>query len=209
MTATLTSPTLLTTPLASPTPAAMPELYRLSVAQYEAMIDAGLFVGESLELIDGLLVKKMPQNPPHAFSLSLTKRQIERRLPDDWHTRIQAPISVPGGAPEPDLVVVNMDERTLGGRHPTASDIALLVEIADTSLAYDTGFKVRLYAAVRVPVYWVVDVVNRVVLVYTDPRGSGDAADYATVHTYRTGDTVPFTVTGVGATPVPVADLLP
>lgn len=184
---------------------AMPEPYRISVPQYEAMIDAGVFDGQPVELLHGLLVRRMTQNPPHAFCLSRLKRQIERRLPADWHTRIQAPIATPDSAPEPDLVAVTMDEDALGRRHPTAADLALVVEIADTSLATDTGVKMRLYASVRVATYWVIDVVHRAVLVHTDPHGSGDTADYATVHTDRPGDAVPLPF----GTPVAVADLLP
>lgn len=77
-----------------------------------------------------------------------------------------------------------------------------MIEVADTTLATDRGWKRRLYAEARIAVYWIVNIVDRVVEVHTDPHGTRDTADYATIHIYQPGDAIALTIAG------PVAALI-
>jgi Uma2 family endonuclease len=184
--------------------------YRFSVDQYERLDGLGIFGWEDrVELLDGFVIRRPIINPPHATAVENFRDVLPLLLPPGWHARGQVPITLPTSQPIPDGSVARGSRPDYAARHPNPSDLAVVVEVSDTSLTDDRRDKAQLYAAAGVVEYWIVNLIDRQVEVYTDPQGSGDAADYATAHTYRPGDTVPFTVTGVGATPVPVADLLP
>jgi hypothetical protein len=161
-----------------------PPIHRISVQQYERMIDAGVFVkGPKLELIEGLLVLKMTQNPPHNFCVGEFMDFLQESIPDSWHLQVQSPLAVLDSRPEPDLAVLPFPRRDLGVRHPRGDETALVVEVADTSLEYDRGVKARLYAAGRVPVYVIVNIPERTVEIYSEPDGAGEMAHYRTLRT--------------------------
>jgi Uma2 family endonuclease len=183
-------------------------LTRISVEQYHRMIDSGAF-GEDdpIELLEGLVVDKMPKRRPH----SLATRRIDRRLSDvipaGWDVLNQEPITLDDSEPEPDVSVVrgSGDEYH---EHPGPEDIGLLVEVADTTLALDRR-KGRIYARARIPVYWIVNLPDRCVEVYSAPRGSGGRATYSKQAIYRDGDSVPVPLAGRRVAEIPVSDLLP
>jgi Uma2 family endonuclease len=86
--------------------------------------------------------------------------------------------------------------------------VALVVEVADSSLEFDRGWKRRIYAA-HAGLYWVVNLIDRVVEVYSVPQGDGDQANYTVSRTYGSTDAVPLTVGEHEVALVPVAGLLP
>ena len=92
---------------------------------------------------------------------------------------------------------------------PRARDVALLVEVSDTTYAKDSGPKLRRYASFRIPVYWIVNLNRRIVEVRTGPFSKGKPAGYAVCHTYREGDTIPVELDGQEVGRVAVSDLLP
>ena len=96
-----------------------------------------------------------------------------------------------------------------GTRLARAEDVALLVEVADTSYAKDSGPKLRRYASFRIPVYWIVDLNRRIVEVRTQPFGKGKQAGYARCDVYQKHDQVPVVLDGREAGRIAVADLLP
>jgi Uma2 family endonuclease len=87
--------------------------------------------------------------------------------------------------------------------------VALLVEIADTSYAKDSGPKMRPYATFQIPVYWIVDLNRRVVEVRSQPFGKGKQAGYARCDTYFEHELVPVVLAGVDVGRIAVAELLP
>src|SRR5438128_2201088 len=132
------------TPSASGLPAAKPEdfIWRLSVAQYHEMIQAGILTADDpVELLEGWLVYKMPKNPPHRISVRLTQRALEAVVPAGWYVDAQEPITLADSEPEPDVMIVRGDTRQYRNRHPGAADVALVVEVADTTLERDRGAK--------------------------------------------------------------------
>ena len=96
-----------------------------------------------------------------------------------------------------------------GTRLARADDVALLVEIADTSYAKDSGPKLRRYATFRIPVYWILDLKRRIVEVRTLPFGEGKTAGYARCDIYQEHDLVPVVLDGAEVGRAAVADLLP
>ena len=94
-------------------------------------------------------------------------------------------------------------------RHPGPEDIGLLVEVAETSLDRDRGWKKRIYAVARIPVYWIVNLVDRQVEVFTNPSGPGEQPDYGACQVFLPGDQVPVVLDRNEVGRIAVHDLLP
>lgn len=142
-----------------------------SVEEYYRMAEVGI-IGrdERVELIDGRIVAMNPIGSPHAWCANRTTRVFARR--DDCMVSIQNPIRLgDNGEPEPDLVV--MRPETPMDRHPRSEDILLVVEVADSSLAYDRRTKAPLYARHGIPELWIADLGGERVEVHREPSASG------------------------------------
>lgn len=182
----------------------------LTVEQYHAMIRSGaLNGGDSIELLEGWLVNKMIKNPPHSASTAKTRRQLNAVIPDGWSVDSQEPVTTLDSEPEPDVAVIRGLREEYVERHPGPEDIGLLVEVADTSLDRDRGWKKRIYAAAAIPAYWIVNLVERQVEVFTEPSGPGDGPDYETRQVFLPGDQVPVVLDGKEVGRIGVDDLLP
>ena len=148
-------------------------MFQLTVDQYHELIRSGaLTPSDPVELLEGLLVFKMPKNGPHSTATGKTRRAVEPLLPAGWHYRAQEPITLADSEPEPDGAVVRGGLDDYATRHPTPAEVALVIEVADSSLDRDRGTKLRSYARAGVRVYWIVNLINRQVEVYTDPDQS-------------------------------------
>jgi Uma2 family endonuclease len=199
---TLTRPVL---PLPKPA-----DVYRLTVDQYDRMVEQGV-LGEDdpVELLGGILVRKMPKKPGHVIATDDLRKQLERILPAGWHLRKDDPVRIPDyDEPEPDLAVVRGHSRTYGKRHPEPGDIALLVEVAETTLAKDRGEKMSAYSRAGVPVYWIVNLTRRagVVEVYTRPTRT---RGYRTCEYHKAGHEIAVTIEAREVGRIAVADFLP
>jgi Uma2 family endonuclease len=212
-TATAPPVSTLTPPATSPRPLTYgldPSAYRFTVDQYHRMIDAGI-LGEDdpVELLEGYLVLKMPRNPPHDGTIQLIQSVLTALLPAGWSLRTQLAITLNDSEPEPDFVVVRGHPRMYLTRHPNPADIGLLIEVANTSLQRDLADKARVYARAGIPAYWVIDVANGAVQVFTQPSGPTAAPAYASHQTVHPPAAVPLTLDGTAIGPMPAADLLP
>lgn len=193
--------------LSSPPPLASPALHRFTVDEYERIIAAGALEDPArVELIDGYMVDKMAKNPEHSFSATATHRAILDRLPDGWLARKEEPVRIPAyDEPEPDVAVVRGINADYRHRLPTAADVGLLVEVSDSTLSQDRGKKLSAYAQARIPVYWIVNLVDRQVEVYSRPiKGR-----YQSRAVFKPGEQVPITIGRQRLRPVPVDDILP
>lgn len=162
-------------------------LAQLSVAQYHAMRDAGILdEDDAVELLEGLLVRKMTKLPPHSVATTLVKDALARVIPSVFHLRAQEPVTTTDSEPEPDVAVVRGSPRDYLARHPSSSEVALIVEVADDSLKRDRGTKLRLYARAGIPEYWIVNLRARIVEVYRDPRSD----EYGTREDFSPGSSV-------------------
>jgi Uma2 family endonuclease len=203
---------VLTLPAVPSSPADLfpPILYQLSIAQYHAMLQQGILKDEDrVELLEGYLVTKMGKNPPHATGLRLLRRALGRLLPGGWFLDTENPVTTPDSEPEPDVAVVRGMEEQYSARHPGPADVGLLVEVADTTLPTDRGLKLRLYARSGIPVYWIVNLNDRQVEVYTDPSGPADEPTYRHRQDYGPDAVVPIILDGQERASLAVRDLLP
>lgn len=205
-------------PTAPAVPARLPQkpitylfypLYRFRVEQYEKMIEAGVLTSEDrVELIEGIVIQKMTQHPPHAVAIDYALDVLRPLLPDGWRLREQKSIQLSDSAPEPDLVVVRGPLQRYETRHPRPADIAVVIEVADTTLEGDRQAKGRMYARARIAVYWIVNLVERQLEVYTEPKG-GKSPAYRRRTDYRHDAKAPLVIAGSEVGRVPVDDLLP
>ena len=133
--------------------------YRISLRQFEKMVDAGVFRdGDHVELLEGILVDKMTKHPPHNFTVSKIADVFRSVASLDWV--VQEEKSVVLGRfsrPEPDIAIARGPRERYRSVCPRAADLAVLIEVADTSYAKDRGSKWRKYAASKILVYWIVN----------------------------------------------------
>jgi Uma2 family endonuclease len=175
------------------------------------MIQAGI-LGEddNVELLQGWIVPKMGRNPPHDAMISVIMTDVfPLRVPKGWFCRGQSAVTITASEPEPDIAVIRGRTRDYFGRHPGPGDMALVIEVADSSLARDRTVKAEIYAAAAVPVYWIINLVDNQIEVYTDPTGPDPAPVYRVRQDYQIGDMVPFVIDGRELGPIPAQELLP
>ena len=182
---------------------------RFSVSCYHEMIAGGIF-GEDdrLELINGWIVDKMTINPQHANCVRTLNRLLGRIFTDDaWVVGCQDPITLTTSEPEPDLFIAIGLGKKYRDTHPTPKDVALVIEIADTSLVFDQTIKLMMYAAAKIPQYWVVNLLEKRVEVFTLPRG-GQNPTYKMQQNYAIETDVPLVLRGQELGSLPVREFL-
>jgi Uma2 family endonuclease len=184
------------------------ETRRWRRVEYDRLVDLGMFEGERLELLNGLLVLREPQGSPHAATVSLIGQVVATAFGPGWHPRLQMPLALDDNSePEPDVAVVAGGPRDYLGAHPVTA--ALVVEVAGSNLRLD-HVKSGLYARAGIQDYWIANLPDRVLEVHREPHPVAEAAHgwvYRSVELLRP----PATVTPLGAptTLIRVADLLP
>jgi Uma2 family endonuclease len=186
-----------------------PELYRFTVDQYEQMGEAGILTEDDrVELVEGLLYQKPMKKGPHSIACRETASALTRLAPaESYFVTREDPVNIPGraGMPEPDVSVVRGHSRDYV-EQPVASDVPLVAEVADKSrLAIAQGEKLRSYAGGGIPVYWIVNLVDRQVEVYTSPGPTG----YASRVDFKPGQQVPVVIDGHQLGQIAVDDILP
>jgi Uma2 family endonuclease len=183
---------------------------RWSRAEYERLVACGIFrPGERLELLSGALVVAEPQSSRHATAIDLAADALRVAFGAGWRVRVQMPVALDEESePEPDLSVVPGPPRSYRDAHP--SRVALVVEVAESSLDLDRRDKAGLYARAGLPEYWIVNLPARVVEVHRSPAPDAGAPygwRYGSVAALGAGDAVsPLAVPGAS---IAVADLLP
>ena len=196
-----------TTPVTYGLDASIP---RWSVARYQRMIDAGILAPEDkVELLENYVVLKMPRNPLHDGTTHRISKRLGKRLPAGWDLRIQSAVVLADSQPEPDLAVVRVDPADYTTRHPTPADVGQLIEVADSSLLRDQRDKTRIYARAAIPVYWIINLVDRRVEVYTQPSGPVSVPAYHSFQIYQPGDAVPIVLDGNTVGTFPADEMLP
>ncbi|HXG09571.1 MAG TPA: Uma2 family endonuclease [Gemmataceae bacterium] len=193
----------------SPTPWVPPfPVYRFTVEQYHRMIETGILTKDDrVELLEGWIVPKMPHSPPHDGTVWLVQTALLARLPPQWILRVQSAITTLDSEPEPDLVVARGPGLRYFTSHPQPDDIPLVVEVSDTSLQEDRDGKGRLYARAGIPVYWIVNLPESKVEVYTEPR-AGKRPAYRQRTDYKTPKSLPLVLEGQQVARIGLRELL-
>jgi Uma2 family endonuclease len=151
---------------------ALPALRRFSADEYERMGEAGIIhEDERVELLEGAIICMAPIGVPHAICLRELSWWFSRRLPETTRFRVQDPIRLSSSSePQPDFVIVPYRPELDAGGHPGPQDVLLLVEVSDTTLAYDRGVKLPLYAVEGIGEVWIIDLTAQQVLAFRAPQ---------------------------------------
>jgi Uma2 family endonuclease len=204
MSATATTPTGTTTP---PPRGASPRTWKWTLEQYRDFCRRGYFDAGRVEFVFGEIIDMGKQGWPHAAALSLLVEVLRRVFATGYWIYDQKPFPVAGSEPEPDAAVIPGSPRDYND-HPTIA--VLIVEVSDTTLAYDLTTKAELYATAGITDYWVLDVENRQLHVFRDPQllpATLEATAYQTHLTFSPTDRV-SPLAAPNAT-ILVSDLLP
>lgn len=160
----------------------------LSVSDYHKMIAAGIFKeNDRVELIYGEIVKKSAVHSPHSSRVTRISQFFFRNLSTKSAiVSIQDPITLPtvNSEPEPDIVIAKYQEDFYLEHHPTPADIHLVIEVSHTTLAYDRRVKTSLYAEAEIPLYWIINVEEEQIEVYTQPKNG----EYSTKNVFEKGE---------------------
>jgi Uma2 family endonuclease len=130
-------------------------------------------------------------------------------VPAGWYVDSQEPITLADSEPEPDVTVIRGETRDYFDRHPGPTDLALVVEVADTTLERDRPVKKRLYARAGLVIYWIINLSELLVEVYTEPSGPAEEPDYRERRDYGVDDSVPVVIEGREVGRIDVRELLP
>ena len=142
---------------------------------------------DRVELINGEILIKPMMGPPHCASVDRVSLAMHRASDNHNIVRTQGAVRLDEWSePEPDVVLLRPKDDFYASKHPVPSDILLIVEVADSSLKFDAGTKARLYAETGIPEYWIVDIPNDCLHVYSDVHEEA----YRTNRQFRRGDTI-------------------
>ena len=173
---------------AEPTTGVRP--YTISLAEYDQMIEAGIFDHIfRLELIRGELIEHMPPGQEHescVARLHLVMAEIVARHAIIWPHGNSIGIPDSNSRPQPDITLLRWRDDLYRGKRPRPEDVILVVEVSNSTLAYDRKVKVPIYAEAGIPEYWLVNLVDKVIEVYKDP-GEGK---YLSVKKVQHGETI-------------------
>jgi Uma2 family endonuclease len=175
--------------------------------EYEDLYKAGLLDDQRLELVEGELIDKMGKNRPHVSGVALLLHWLMAvfgaRLVLQESPINVAPEDNPTNEPEPDLVVLSRDLSAFASDNPGPQDLRLVVEVANTTLAFDLKIKAGLYARAGIVEYWVLDTASRRMIVHRDPREGA----YSSVAAYTAEETL--TPLAAPQSPLKISDLFP
>lgn len=167
--------------------AAEPIRRQFTVEEYYQMAVAGIFTEDDrVELIEGEIIEMPPIGGPHASRVLRLTQVFTAAFRDAALVNVQNPLRLSGRSePVPDVVLLR-PRSDFYVEHPTPADVFLVVEVSDTTLAYDRGVKLPLYAREGVPEVWLVEIGPDRISMHRDPTPTG----YRQTQVRRRGDVI-------------------
>ena len=169
--------------------------YKWSISEWHNLVDTGVLDGKPVELLNGEIIEMSPEGIPHTYTNQSVSDYLRAKFKEQALIRESHPITLDNSShsppfedkrasePEPDIAVVRLPKTIYKEHHPYAEDIYLLIEVSNSTLKTDLQVKAQIYARNGVIEYWIIDLVNKKVIVHTQP--SGDS--YSQVKEYRSG----------------------
>ncbi len=183
---------------------------RFSVPEYHRLTEIGVLTeDDNIELIEGYLVNRQACSPAHECATQILHESLRTELVVGWGCRIKSAITLSDSEPEPDIAIAHGNERTFAAHHPAPREIGGVIEVAESTLLGDRADKGRIYARANIPVYWIVNLIDRQIEVYEQPSGPTASPSYTKTTICKPGDPVTLTLDGVIVTTFSVDELLP
>ena len=149
----------------------------ISVDDLTRMEAAGIFdPDERVELLDGEIITVPPMNPPHAGGITAITRLLTMRFNDVAYVRVQVSLPLgPFSQPLRDFALTGLDANEWRSRDPRPDEVLLVIEVAESSRNVDLYKKAPLYARAGIADFWVVDLIERRLVVHREPLGESYA----------------------------------
>ena len=186
-------------------------VHRFTVQEFHRLRDDGYLDGPTrYELLDGYVTPKMIPKPPHASTSDKLQDSFEELVPNGFKVRVDRAITLSTSEPVPDLCIVRQSSREeFEDHHPGAAHCELIIEVSASTLESDRTDMMKIYARDRIKVYWIVNLIDRVVEVYEVPNGTKAKPRYKTRRIYTADEVVPVILGGKKRGEIAVKDILP
>lgn len=162
--------------------------YKWSIEEYHLMIESGLLADKSVELLNGEIIEMSPEREEHSYTNDDVAELLREKLQGLAKIRESHPITLDNSEPEPDLAVVRLPKTIYKQHHPYPEDIYWLIEVSYKTLAKDLTEKSLVYARNGIPEYWIIDLVNKKLIVHTHPISNS----YSQIREYIDGTISPL-----------------
>ena len=160
----------------------MKTLYKWTVEDYHSLIETGIIEGKPVELLEGEIITMSPEGIPHSYTNDSVAEYLRNKFQGIAKIKESHPITLDNSEPEPDIAVVRLPETIYRDHHPYAQDIYWLIEVANNTLAKDLKEKSIIYARNGIMEYWVIDLPNKKLWIFTNPQ-NGKYLDQKTIIT--------------------------
>ena len=152
-----------------------PGKHRFKVEDYHRMAETGVLREDArVELLDGQIIDMSPIGPFHGGVVKRLNRLFNRCSEGRWIVSTQDPLRLDNfSEPEPDLMLLKPAPDDYTSRHPTAADVLLLIEVADTTLPLDRKEKLPAYGRAGVAEVWIVNLEEQKIEIYREPHFTG------------------------------------
>jgi Uma2 family endonuclease len=166
------------------------EKKHFTVEEYRRMAEAGIFAEDDrVELIEGEVFRTSPIGSRHAASVKRLNRLLNQLAGREALVGVQDPIVLDDfSEPEPDIALLKPRKDFYAQEHPTAQDVLLIIEIADTSSQHDRGVKLPAYARSGIPEVWIADLSADAVECHAEPANGA----YRNTRSYKRGEMIIF-----------------
>ncbi|MEL7077667.1 MAG: Uma2 family endonuclease [Cyanobacteria bacterium J06648_1] len=162
--------------------------YKWSIEEWHDLVSTGLLEGKAVEFLEGEIIEVSPEGVEHSYTNRSVVKYL-RQLFEQKAEIIQAqPITLDNSEPEPDITVAQLPETIYKKHHPYPQDIYFLIEVSNRTLKKDLEQKIITYARNGIPEYWIVDLVNKKLIVHTQVQNN----TYLQVTEHKTGTVSPI-----------------
>lgn len=163
--------------------------HRFTVDEYYRMAETGVIKPDArVELLEGEIIDMMPIGPFHAGTVNTLNRLLTNAAKGRWLAAVQNPVRLgPDSEPQPDFLLLKPVADDYRARHPGAEDVFLVIEVADSTVAYDRNRKIPAYGRAGISEAWLINLAEQIVEVFREPHFTG----YASVQKFRAGEILP------------------
>ena len=162
--------------------------YKWSIEEWHELVNSGLLEGKPVEFLAGEIIEVSPEGVEHSYTNDTVVNYLRDILSNLAYVKESHPITLDNSEPEPDIAIVRLPATIYRTHHPYPQDIYWLIEISNRTLKTDLNQKKIIYARNGIPEYWVIDLVNKKLIVHTQVQNNS----YTQVTEYTTGTVSPL-----------------